>query len=195
MLKNATDRLQQDRLIEPADDSAKYYLSTLRGLDPGNPGLAAAMQDLGTRLVAKARRAMTLEQFDAARSWLDESSAIGYASAESRSVQQELDAAVARQSFLSNIVPGGALTLVKSVQPAYPHAAQLKGMEGWVELDFTVTESGAVADIAVHAVSTPGVFEEAAMRALSQWRYKPVIRDAKATAQRARVRIRFSLAA
>ena len=42
LLKNATERLQQDRLIEPANDSAKYYLMTLRGLDPNNAGLAAA---------------------------------------------------------------------------------------------------------------------------------------------------------
>ena len=66
--------------------------------------------------------------------------------------------------------------------------------QGWVELDFTVAESGVVKDIVVHAASTPGVFEDAAIRALSQWRFKPVLRDAKNVAQRARVRIRFALA-
>jgi len=60
LLKNAAERMQQDRLIEPADDSAKYYLLTLRGLDPGNAGLPAALQDLGSRLVVKARRALGL---------------------------------------------------------------------------------------------------------------------------------------
>ena len=193
LLKNGTERLQQDRLIEPADDSAKYYLLTLRSLDPGSADLSAAMQDLGARLVAKARRALALEQYDAARSWLDEAGAVGFASPESNAVQHDLDAAVAGQQFLAKVVGAGELTLVKSVQPTYPPRAELSKIQGWVELDFTVAESGAVKDVAVHAASSPGVFENVAIRALLQWRYKPVLRDAKPVPQRARIRMRFTL--
>jgi TonB family protein len=193
LLKNAAERLQQDRLIEPENDNAKYYLLTLRGLDPGNAGLAAAMQELGKRLAAKARRALELGQYDAARSWLDEARTVGFRSAETDSAQHDLDAAVAGQQFLANVVAAGDLTLVKSVTPDYPKKANANKIQGWVELDFTVTESGAVKDIAVHAASTPGVFEAAAISALSQWRYKPVLRDAKPAAQRARIRVRFAL--
>lgn len=193
LLKNANDRLQQDRLIEPANDNARYYLLTLRGLDPGNAGLAAATQDLGNRLAAKARRAMALEQYDAARSWLDEAATLGFASAETNSLRHEFDTAIARQQFLANFVPAGELALVKSVKPIYPDKASLKKIEGWVELDFTVGETGEVKDVAVHATSPPGVFEAAAIKALSQWRYKPILRDAKAVEQRARIRIRFAL--
>jgi TonB family protein len=139
-LKSATERLQQDRLIEPADDSAKYV------------------------------------------------------SPESTAAQHDLEAAAARQQFLANVVASGDLTLVKSVKPIYPAKANLKKIQGWVELDFTVAETGAVKDIAVHAASAPGVFEAAAISALSQWRYQPVQRDAKSVAQRARIRIRFALA-
>jgi TonB family protein len=193
LLKNANERLQQDRLIEPANDNAKYYLLTLRGLDPANPGLPGATQDLGNRLAAKARRALALEQYDAARSWLDEAGALGFASAETNSLRHELDAAIARQQFLTNFVAAGDLTLVKSVKPLYPDKASLNKVQGWVELDFTVAENGEVKEIAVHATSPPGVFEAAAIKALSQWRYKPILRDAKAVAQRARIRIRFAL--
>jgi TonB family protein len=194
LLKNATERMQQDRLIEPANDSAKYYLTTLRGLDANYPGLVAATSDLGTRLVVKGRRALTLAQYDAARSWLDEAGAIGFTSPESMSARRDLDAAVARQQFMDNIVAAGELTLVKSVAPKYPQKAELKKVQGWVELDFTVVESGAVRDVAVHATDAPGVFEDAAIGALSQWRYKPVLRDSKPVPQRARIRIRFTLA-
>jgi TonB family protein len=194
LLKNAAERMQQDRLIEPADDSAKYYLLTLRGLDPGNAGLPAALQDLGSRLVVKARRALELGQYDAARSWLSEAAAIGFASAESGLVQHDLDAADAEHRFLTNIIAAGDLTLVKSVNPTYPKKAELSKIQGWVELDFTVAESGAVKDVVVHAASAPGVFDGAAISALLQWRYKPVLRDAKPAAQRARIRIRFALA-
>ncbi|HEY4446430.1 MAG TPA: TonB family protein [Steroidobacteraceae bacterium] len=117
-----------------------------------------------------------------------------YASPESASAQHDLEAAAARQQFLANVVPAGALTLVKSVRPIYPIRANWNKIQGWVELDFTVAESGAVKDIAVHAASAPGVFEDAAISALSQWRYQPMQRDAKSVAQRARIRIRFTLA-
>jgi len=194
LLKNGNERLQQDRLIEPKGDSAKYYLLTLQSLDPGNIGLGAAMQELGSRLVAKARLALTLGQYEAARSWLDEAAAIGYASPDSISAQRELDAVVARRQFLANVVDANDLSLVKSVPPVYPKQAELAKTAGWVELDFTIAESGAVKEIAVNAASVPGVFEDAAISALSQWQYKPVLRDAKAVPQRARIRIHFVVA-
>jgi protein TonB len=108
-------------------------------------------------------------------------------------VRHDLDAAVAGQQFLAKVVGAGTLSLVKSVQPTYPAKAESSKIQGWVELDFTVAESGEVKDIAVHGSSTPGVFDGAAINALSQWRYKPMLRDGKAVAQRARIRIRFTL--
>jgi protein TonB len=193
LLKNAIERLQQDRLIEPANDSAKYFLLTLRQLDPANPGLAAAMQDFGSRLTAKARRALSLEQYDAARSWLDEAAAVGFASDEAGSVQHDLDAAIAKQKFLATLTPASQLKLLKSVEPAYPNKAALSRTEGWVELDFTVSETGQVKDVVVHAASMPGVFDAAAIKAVSQWRYQPVLRDRKPVPVRTELRIRFAL--
>jgi len=193
LLKNANDRLQQDWLIEPENDSAKYFLLNLRQLDPGNPGLAAAMQDLGSRLVAKARRALSLEQYDAARSWLDEAAAIGFASGDASSAQHDLDAAVAKQKFLANLIPAGQLTLLKRVEPVYPNKAAMSRKEGWVELEFTVSETGQVQDVLVHAASIPGMFDDAAVKALSQWRFQPVLRDLRPVPVRAVLRVRFLL--
>jgi TonB family protein len=194
LLKTGRERLQQDRLVEPAADSAKYYLTTLRGVNPGHAGLASALQDLGLHLVANARRALDLKQYDTARNWLGEAADVGYTSADSGAVSRELEAAVNQQKFLTNIVAANELELVKSVAPVYPTKAEARQTEGWVELDFTVVESGEVRDIAVHAANPLGVFDSAAIRALSQWRYKPVLKDAKPAAQRSRIRIRFTLA-
>jgi TonB family protein len=193
LLKNANERMQQDRLIEPANDNAKYFLLTLRQLDPANAGLAPALQDLGSRLVAKARRALALDQYEAARSWLEESSAIGFSSVEAVSVLRDLDAAVTKQNFLTTLVPANSLTLQKSVQPAYPNKARLSKTEGWVDLEFTVTETGKVKDVVVRSTSTAGVFDDAAVKAVSQWRYSPVLRDEKPAAVRTQIRIRFTL--
>jgi TonB family protein len=192
LLKNANDRLQQDRLIEPANDSAKYYLSTLQKLNPGNFGLPAAMQDLGVRLVAKARRALALEQLDAARSWLEEAAGVGFTSAEASNVQRDLDAATAKATMANAVISASQLSLVKSVQPEYPPRALEGKVEGWVELAFTVNEKGNVKDVKVQAASKPGMFDDAAVKAVSQWRYQPFLRDGKPAAVHSSVRIRFA---
>jgi protein TonB len=93
-----------------------------------------------------------------------------------------------------DVVDARRLVMVKSVQPEYPRRAREESIQGWVELDFTVAESGQVTDLSVHAANPRGVFDQAAMSALAQWRYKPVLVDAKPVAQRARIRIRFALA-
>ena len=193
LLKNANERLLQDRLIEPANDNAKYYYLTLKGLDPGNAALSSLMQDLGTRLASKARRALILGQVDAAKIWLDEAGAIGFTSAEVSSAQHDLDAALAKQNFMTNLVPANQLTLLKSVRPVYPFTAQGRKLEGWVDVEFTVSEAGKVKDVVVRAASTPGVFEDAALKAVSKWRYQPILRDARPAPVRTQIRIRFTL--
>lgn len=85
------------------------------------------------------------------------------------------------------------LTLIRAVKPLYPLRAEQEKLEGWVDLDFVVTELGAVQGITVRAATPPGIFEAAAVSALSQWRYKPPLSDGKPMAQHARVRIRFAL--
>ena len=194
LLKSGLDRLQQDRLIEPANDSAKYYLMTLRNVNPGNEGLPAALQELGTRFVDKARRALTLQQHDAARSWLGEAAAIGFTSSDAAAVRRELDATLEAQRLRSDVVNARELTLINSVTPVYPRRAEQSKTEGWVELEFTVAETGAVEDIRVRDAKPGGTFDSAAVSALAQWHYQPVLRNGVPAAQRARIRIRFALA-
>jgi TonB family protein len=194
LLKSALERLRQDRLVEPANDSAKYYLMTLRDVDPNNAGLATVTQELGLRLVTRARHALDLGQFDAARGALDEAASLGYSSAELNATRGQIDAAQSQQQLLANIIDAKQLTLMKSVNPVYPQKATAASTQGWVELDFTVGVNGTVSDVAVHAATPPGVFDQAALAALAQWRYQPVLRDGKPTPQRARIRIRFALA-
>jgi TonB family protein len=193
LLKSANERLLQDRLIEPANDNAKYFYLTLKQLEPGNPALASVLQDLGTRLTSKARRALILGQIDAAKSWFDEVTSIGFSSAEVSSVQHDLDAALAQHKFLTTLIPASQLTLLKSVQPNYPMKAVNGKIEGWVDVEFTVAETGKVTDASVRAASNPGVFDDAAVKAVAQWRYKPVLRDARPTPVRSEIRVRFTL--
>ncbi len=193
LLKSARERLQQDRLIAPENDSAMYYFTALRGVDPANVELPPLTQDLGARLAVKARLALSLGQYQDARNWLDQAAAIGYSSPDAAATMREMDLAVAKQKSRAGVVSANELEVIKSVQPVYPRKALQSAIEGWVEMDFTVDEAGAVKDIAIRSANPPGVFDQAAVGALSQWHYKPVLHDAKAVAQRARIRIRFAL--
>jgi TonB family protein len=123
----------------------------------------------------------------------DSSAQLQKNAAEVSSAQQDLDADLAKQNFMRNLVPAGQLTLLKTVQPAYPIKAQNSKVEGWVDLEFTVSETGKVQDVTVRATSVPGVFEDAAVKAVNQWRYRPNLRDAKPVPVRTQIRLRFTL--
>ena len=58
-----------------------------------------------------------------------------------------------------------------AVNPAYPSSAASNGTEGFVEVRFTVTALGRVENATVIAAQPLGVFEQAALSAISRWRY------------------------
>ena len=64
-------------------------------------------------------------------------------------------------------------TPITRESPAYPHGALSRGVEGSVLLEYTVNERGRVVSPRVLEATPPGVFEGAALRALSRWRYEP----------------------
>jgi TonB family protein len=73
----------------------------------------------------------------------------------------------------------GLMPIIKVV-PQYPEAARAQGIEGSVEIDFAVNSSGAVESPTVTASSPAGVFDQAALAAVSRWRYAPTAEDAPA---------------
>jgi TonB family protein len=58
-----------------------------------------------------------------------------------------------------------------AVDPKYPSSAASSGVEGFVEVSFTVTALGRVENAFVTAAEPPGVFEQTALAAISRWRY------------------------
>lgn len=67
-----------------------------------------------------------------------------------------------------------AVPLVR-IEPDYPMRARQRGIEGFVHLAFTISKSGTVKDVSVIASDPPGVFEKAAIAAVSRWKYNPKI--------------------
>lgn len=71
---------------------------------------------------------------------------------------------------------GDSLPLVK-VEPNYPTRALQRGIEGYVVLSFTVTETGSVEDPVVEVSEPPGVFDRSATKAVQKFKYRPKVVD------------------
>ena len=80
------------------------------------------------------------------------------------------------------------------VQPVYPRRAQERGMEGYVIVAFTITESGTIEEPYViegkcrnaknrdGAYNDCSMFNSATLRAAKKLKYKPTVRDGRAVA-------------
>lgn len=79
-----------------------------------------------------------------------------------------------------NIAEGDYLPIVR-VAPVYPSRALSRGIEGYVDLQFTVTTAGTVENpVILH--STSSLFDRAAMRAVLKFKYKPRVVDGQPVA-------------
>ena len=81
------------------------------------------------------------------------------------------------------------------IDPEYPERAKQQRLEGWVDVEFTITPAGTIADARVIGAQPPFVFDRAALDAIRRWRYNPKIEDGKPVPRPGvQVRLRFELA-
>ena len=91
-----------------------------------------------------------------------------------------------------NLAEDDYLPIVK-VAPMYPRRAQSRGLEGYCDLEFTVTPLGTTADVSV-IECTSSLFERASVQALLKFKYKPRVVNGTAIAvPRMRHRIMFQM--
>jgi periplasmic protein TonB len=81
--------------------------------------------------------------------------------------------------------------LVHRVEPEYPPIAVSAMIEGMVILEATVDHTGAVRDARV--LRSHGILDEAAVHAVEQWRYEPLLLNGKATPFVLTVTVSFNL--
>jgi protein TonB len=91
-----------------------------------------------------------------------------------------------------NSVAAIELQRVYSPDPEFPEAARERDLTGYVDLEFTVRSDGSVTDVTVLKARPLGIFEKAAVAAVSRWRYRPFDKDGVAVEQRARLRLNFA---
>ena len=87
----------------------------------------------------------------------------------------------------------GDIIPIVLVRPMYPREAAMKGQEGWVKIEFTITAIGTVKDPRVVDASPPRVFNREAIRAILRWKFKPRVIDGVAVDRPATQTIDFNL--
>jgi protein TonB len=65
------------------------------------------------------------------------------------------------------------------LEPDYPPQAKDRGIEGWVLFQFTVTKEGRTKDIVIVDAQPKGIWDRNTVRAVSNWRYQPALKDGK----------------
>ena len=83
---------------------------------------------------------------------------------------------------------------LERIPPKYPARAANRHIEGWVKIEFTITTSGTVENAVVIEAQPAETFDEAALKAINQWKFKEKIVNGIAVEQRAVQTLQFKLA-
>ena len=89
---------------------------------------------------------------------------------------------VVQDGGFGNYIDDGTYLPIVRVAPIYPNRALTRNIEGYVLLEYVVTESGSVRDPVVLVADPPGFFERAALTAVVKFKYKPKVVDGQAVA-------------
>jgi TonB family protein len=190
----ARARINDGQLIDPENDSARFYVAQMRQQFPDNAGLGPVVESLRGQLVAQASAAAERSDVRTGQRLLDEAKNLGASGASFDQASAALSVAKRKIDSMAAPIAVRDNMVVKSVTPDYPTRAQRKHQEGYVDLHFTSSTTGEVKDIVVAASEPQGVFDEAAIRALRRWKFKPKEVDGQPTDQRLALRMRFELA-
>jgi len=199
----ARKRIADGQLLEPAGDSAKDKIAAVRAADSSRPEIADLNNQLATKLLDQARAALAAGQFDRAKQLTTAARETGVRAQDNAIAQLDRDidsrraAAVAARTAVANTpaesapVAATALKRTRTINPEYPESARRRNVSGWVEVVFTVTPRGTVADAEVRSSSPEEVFDDAALRAVRQWRFEPATKDGEPVSTRTMVRLKF----
>jgi periplasmic protein TonB len=180
-------RVAQGNLLEPEQDSAVFYLASLKAANQQSEALPELSHTVQAQLVARAG-----SQFDQGRIADAQASLQGALKLGSSPEASALAAKLAQ----SAAVPAGAdlpLKLLRPIATQYPLDAAARGTEGWVDLTFTVGPNGRTGNIQVIDSSPRKVFDRAATDAIAAARYEPVSKDQPQVTRDAKLRLTFKL--
>jgi TonB family protein len=189
----ATRMRERGVLLDPAGENAYERILELRERNPNSDAIRAEEQRLAFTLVENARTALAAKDLDTADRMLKAADTLVPGMNTVRSLQQQ--AASARTEAQANSIAQAALLPRRREIPAtYPEAARRDGLEGWVDVEFTISPDGDTEDLVVRDAEPRDVFEKAAVDAVKHWKFEPIVKDGTTVSQRAILRVRFTMA-
>lgn len=180
-------------LIEPARNNAYEQLLALRERYPDSSEVRTEQQQLAFAMLERTRTALAAGDGDGAAAFLSRVELLLPNMTATKSLQAQLASAQQQRDFASNVVAAAALKRVREVPPSYPRDAERQGIEGWVEVEFTIAPDGTTQSLIVREAQPAGAFDKAAVDSVSKWRFAPILKNDAPIAQRASVRVRFKL--
>jgi TonB family protein len=178
------------RLLTPPDQSAKHFLSVLVTMNRDHALTQRARETLSRELLSRASQSIEALDDEAAAVWIKEAEAIDVDRAGVRKARDMLTGHQIAQEEAKRI-PASALTVVSYVAPSYPQRALERGLQGWVDVEFTVATDGTTKDIVVADASNDALFGREAVDAVKQWRFEPRVFMNRTIEQRSYTRMRF----
>jgi protein TonB len=189
----ATRLRERGVLLDPPGENAYERLLEVRERNPNSDAVRAEQQRLAFALVENARTALAANEFTTADRVLKAADTLVPGMNTVRSLQQQV--AAAQEQVQANTIAQAALLPRRHEVPAtYPEAARRDGVEGWVDVEFTITADGDTEDLIVRDADPREVFEKAAVDAVKRWKFEPILKDGTPVSQRALLRVRFTMA-
>jgi len=192
-LARATKSRQSGRLIAPAGDNAYEQLTAIIASDPTAPEVRTEQQRLAFTLLESTRTAIAAGDIDNAEELAKRADNLVPDMTNTRTLLQQIAAARRERDLANTPVPAGKLKRTREAPYVYPREAERNGIEGWVDIDFTIAPDGSTRDLVVRGAQPKEIFDKAALDALRKWRFEPVQRNGAPVAQRATMRVKFSL--
>ncbi len=192
LLALAAERLAAGQLIGPDGDSARDYLRAVQALTPGDPRAGQGLERVAEELLTRAQGAFDSEDYESAKNLLAAARETGLGARQAADLEQRIELAMApppEPEPEPEVVP----VRRKYVPPKYPRDALLRGLEGTVAVAFTVMPDGEPENVSVVAASPRNTFERAAMNAVRQWQFDPVVVDGEPVPHPMQVEIEFVL--
>ncbi len=185
--------LLQGRLIAPPQTSAYTLYSRVLARDPRSAAAGAGLQSVRQGLINRALAQLAGGELDGARKTLENAADAGANPLLIADLRDEVDhrqrMTDAGAGRFDSLYPADKLVAVSQEPPRVSRRAT-SGSEVAVDVQFTVTASGDVSDVAVQG-DPPEKIARAVRRAVGKWRFEPVLDNGRPTPVRSSVRFTF----
>jgi TonB family protein len=190
----ASQALQEDRLMPPTSPNAFDLFSGVLARDPQSAAARQGIELVRDALLDRASAQMAAGALEEVAPLVAQAKTAGADAQRLADLQRELKyqnrLKDAREGRFDRLYAVSELKVTRQVAPAYPRSARAKGVQGWVDVEFTVTEDGDVRDAKARD-SSAAMFEGAAISAINRWRFAPIVDDGRPVPVRGVVRFSF----